>query len=603
MENNIRKSNLKNDSGSISVLVVVTILAFVIILMAIFSLVMTLQQTQLESDIKIKEIYEADVNRIEEVYKYAMLEKGATVPEIEARLYQINGQEIDTEDRYKQVAVTIKVPNKKELEEINEITLKKEDGEALQANSVVIGDKESDITFMIDKNAKYIAEVTATTYGVQKSSTLEMNIVKKIFDLGEANEPVLADGMTAIKFTEPTDSEKGKEVVTNSDDLQWYDYGEKKWANAQTKDGSMWVWIPRFAYKIDNESQKTDIVFLMGTTDDYYDENGNIQTAKRISSEEEGYIVHPAFTNESDSDYANGGWDKEIRGIWVAKFEAGYAGGNNEVEAVESNVSYIQGLSLVKSVEAGTEDDSEQSARNWLDGIYAEEEMLIKYPVFQGTTYSMNYINVNDAYNISKSLTNDGNIYGLKETTIDSHLMKNSEWEACEYLGKSQYGLNDISVAVNNISLNSGNKKRTEKSGKTGVSSVYAVTGCTTGQTEAEEKQTTIDSINSTTADSSADGVYVWNQKTGQSASNTGNIYGVYDLNGGGREEMASYIAIEDDENLKKYAESMAYDGDTLKTISTKYVMVYQNNEEENVNNDIGIGEYSDGFRVVLIPN
>ena len=25
---------------------------------------------------------------------------------------------------------------------------------------------------------------------------------------------------------------------------------EKKWANAKTQDGSMWVWIPRFAYRV-----------------------------------------------------------------------------------------------------------------------------------------------------------------------------------------------------------------------------------------------------------------------------------------------------------------------------------------------------------------
>ena len=40
----------------------------------------------------------------------------------------------------------------------------------------------------------------------------------------------------------------------------------------------------------------------------------------------------------------------------------------------------------------------------------------------------MNYITVNDANNISRVLTEEGNIYGLSSDT-DSHLMKNSEWE------------------------------------------------------------------------------------------------------------------------------------------------------------------------------
>ena len=600
MKRNVRKTNWKSDRGSISIISIVTILSFVVILMAIFSLIMVLQQSQLESDIRIKEIYGADVNRIEEVYQYVLAQQGATVPQIEARLYQTNGQELDVHARYKQLAVTIKVSNKDILEEINKITLKKDNGDIITANNVIVGDKTSDATFFIDENTKYVAEVTATTYGIEKSSSLEMDISKRIFDLGEANEPILVDGMTAIKFTEPTDEEKGSKVITNYNDSEWYNYGEKRWANAQTQDGSMWVWIPRFAYKLDDENQKTDIVFLIGTTDDYYDEEGNIQTAKRSSENENDYIVHPTFTDESDTNYENGGWDAELEGVWVAKFEAGYASGNNDVEVIESNCKYSQSMSMVKAIEAGTEENSEQSARNWLDGIYAENETSIKYPVFQGTTYSMNYINVNDAYNLSRELTSEGNIYGFTADTVDSHLMKNSEWEACEYLGKSQYGLNGVSIAINNVTLNSGNKKRIKVEGKNQVDSVYAVTGCTTE--EENEKQTSIDNINSTTANSASDGVYTWNQKNGETASNTGNIYGVYDLNGGGREEMAAYIAIEDDENLKKYAQSIAYNEDTLITTSTKYVTVYHNNEEENQNNDIGIGEYSDGFRVVLIP-
>ena len=145
------------------------------------------------------------------------------------------------------------------------------------------------------------------------------------------NKPSLTTGMSPIKFKDPTTSEKGKVDKTNSEDTNWYDYNAKKWANAQTEDGSMWVWIPRYAYKV-NETDKTfDIKFLIGTTDNYYDESGKIQTAKRCTSSNAdvdtkiGYTVHPAFTDETSIGYRNGGWDKELTGIWVAKFEAGYA--------------------------------------------------------------------------------------------------------------------------------------------------------------------------------------------------------------------------------------------------------------------------------------
>ena len=68
------------------------------------------------------------------------------------------------------------------------------------------------------------------------------------------NSPKLSTGMSPIVF-----NEKGESTIidVNSD---WYNYeqqesttiqgGTSKWANAQTKDGSQWVWIPRFAYKI-----------------------------------------------------------------------------------------------------------------------------------------------------------------------------------------------------------------------------------------------------------------------------------------------------------------------------------------------------------------
>ena len=212
------------------------------------------------------------------------------------------------------------------------------------------------------------------------------------------NVPRLASGMTPIKFTEPTDSAKGTVVETTSDDADWYDYEAKNWANAQTEDGSMWVWIPRFAYRVNSSSQTFDVVFLVGTTDQYYDENGVLQTAKRCTSEDQavdtttGFTVHPAFTDETAINYRNGGWDKEITGIWVAKFEAGYASGNNTATPVASSVNYTHTSVWVASIELHgdtTTGDGNGDARNWLDGIYGSTTTAIKYPVFQPTTYSM----------------------------------------------------------------------------------------------------------------------------------------------------------------------------------------------------------------------
>ena len=392
------------------------------------------------------------------------------------------------------------------------------------------------------------------------------------------NKPRLAEGMKAIKFTNPSESAKGEVQDSSENDTEWYDYNSKKWANSQTEDGSMWVWIPRYAYKV-NDNQTFDIKFLIGTTDNYYDENGQIQTAKRCNSVDEnvdtttGYTVHPAFTDETAISYRNGGWDKELTGIWVAKFEAGYASGNNSAPVKASSVSYSQSTSYVRTVERGQSTDGTETARNWLDGIYGETGTTIKYPTFQGTTYSINYINHNDAYNIAKAMTENGNIYGLNSGT-DSHLMKNSEWGAIAYLSQSKYGLNETDIAINNISLNSGGVARTATVGKSGVDSVYAVTGCTTETNNVAEKVTTIANINKTTANTAVDGVYTWNQANGIKASSSGTIYGIYDLSGGTWEKTADYVA-NGREELKIYGSSIAYDNSTLKTISTKYTKAY----------------------------
>ena len=408
------------------------------------------------------------------------------------------------------------------------------------------------------------------------------------------NEPRILSGMTEVMFNLPEGSNKGtviKSGETGFDESNWYDYTNSKWANTVTEDGSYWVWIPRFAYKItyaDSSNKSSggtiDIKFLLGTTDEYYtdDTKTTKATAKRAKSATEevdtttDYYVHPAFTNESNIGYANGGWDKELTGIWVAKFEAGYASGNNSAPVKASSANYSQSDSWTGAIEAGTKDDSSQTARNWLDGIYGSTATSIKYPTFQPITYSMNYINVNDAYNVSKALTESGNIYGLSNSTTDSHLMKNSEWGAVAYLAQSKYGNNNNEPYINNITLNSGSAKRTETAEKIGVNSVYAVTGVTTGTTNADPSVQTLDNL--TTGNITNNGVYTWEQTEGQKSSSTLNMYGVFDLSGGVWERTAGYIA-NGYSQLKNYGSSLTDSG--KRTTGTKYVTVYPYDKTE----------------------
>ena len=289
----------------------------------------------------------------------------------------------------------------------------------------------------------------------------------------------------------------GYEVRVEKNNLEIVEAGEKATFNRAKTEG------------------KIDIVFLIGTTDNYYDKNGNIQTAQRQTSEEQiietdasktdKYTVHPAFTNESSINYANGGWDKELTGIWVSKFEAGYAGGNNTATVKDSSVSYSE----IVSNYYGTN----------------TEKVKIKYPTFQGLTYSMNLISTSDAFDISKALVENGNIYGLNSST-DSHLIKNSEWGAVAYLGQSKYGLDEVEICMNNANLNDTTK------------SVYAITGCSGKSSKENQVLTTVEKINSRKQED----IYVWTQKNGTKASSTGTIYGVYDMAGGAWERTTGLI-------------------------------------------------------------
>ena len=323
---------------------------------------------------------------------------------------------------------------------------------------------------------------------VAKEEQILADIIAEVNNINNTenipNRPKLVDGMTPIKFTLPEGDTAGTTITTTAGDEDWYNYEEKKWANAKTEDGSMWVWIPRYAYKINESTKTTEVVFLRGTSDTYYDEEGNQKTAQRAKTATDeidttsDFTVHPAFTNESGIGYRNGGWDKELTGIWVAKFEAGYPTGNNTAPVVASSVKYSQSTVYARAVEAGTESDSSITARNWLDGIYGTANtMLIKYPTFQPLTYSMNYINHSDAYLLARDMTSENNIYGFT-SSADTHLMKDSEWGAIAYLSKSQYGLQSTDIAINNVSMNSGGSATTKAEGNN-YASVYGITGLT----------------------------------------------------------------------------------------------------------------------------
>ena len=229
----------------------------------------------------------------------------------------------------------------------------------------------------------------------------------------KANSPKVTTGMIPIKWKNNT------WVVCSQDDAEWYNYDDKKeWANVMLSDGtykadtvsigqtvaerdlgSMYVWIPRYAYKIAGE-KNIEVTFLKGNTNEGSD--GVIYTTDESTDTSKTAIVHPAFNL--------GG--TELNGFWVAKFEA--SGTNKDGNAV-GNAS------------------SSSSAQQ-----YAPDSTTIAKSL--PNKISWRHISIGESEKRSMDIaTTSKSSFGLT-SGANTHLIKNSEWGAVAYLCYSECG-------------------------------------------------------------------------------------------------------------------------------------------------------------------
>ena len=223
-------------------------------------------------------------------------------------------------------------------------------------------------------------------------------------------------------------------VVCSQDDAEWYNYDDKKeWANVMLSDGtykadtvavgqtvaesdlgSMYVWIPRYAYKIAGE-KNIEVTFLKGNTNEGSD--GVIYTTDESTDTTQTAIVHPAFNL--------GGTD--LNGFWVAKFEA--SGTNKDGNAV-GNAS------------------SSSSAQQ-----YAPDSTTIAKSL--PNKISWRHISIGESEKRSMDIaTTSKSSFGLT-SGANTHLIKNSEWGAVAYLCYSECGSVPMTNGAGNLT-NSG---------------------------------------------------------------------------------------------------------------------------------------------------
>ena len=315
------------------------------------------------------------------------------------------------------------------------------------------------------------------------------------------NSPKVTTGMIPVKYN-------GTEwVVCSKEDPEWYSYDDtKKWANVMLSDGtykegkvqegqivkenelgSMYVWIPRYAYRIAGE-KNIEVNFLKGNTNK--DKNNKEYTEDESTDTKTTAIVHPAFS-------LGGG---QLSGIWVAKFEA--SGTNKNGQAVGN----------------GSSTSSEQQ--------YAPDETTIAKSL--PNKISWRYITVGESQKRSMDIaTTAKEQYGLEYA--NSHLIKDSEWGAVAYLCYSQYG----------------NVPKINGAGSLVLDSHWY--NMYTGQGPREENnENYYDKIDNT---------HNYNTPNGILASTTGNVTGIYDMNGGTWERVAGYLD-NGNWNLNNYGKS-----------------------------------------------
>ena len=310
----------------------------------------------------------------------------------------------------------------------------------------------------------------------------------------KVNSPKITKGMIPIKYADTNnDGKKDSWVVCEQNDTNWYNYdGTKQWANIMLSDGkyksdtvqveqvvqeselgSMYVWIPRYAYKIAGE-KNIDVTFLKGNTNVGAD-NVTYTTDENTDTKTTA-IVHPAFNSSGAA----------LTGIWVAKFEASGTDKNGNAVGNASSTSGAQ--------------------------QYAPDATTIAKSL--PNKISWRHITIGESETRSMAITTTAkDIYGINYAS--SHLMKNDEWGAVAYLCYSNLGSVPMTNGTGSLVSNSHWYDLYTGQGPKSLSDE--------GWYNYSESHN-------------------YDTDNGILASTTGNVTGIYDMNGGAWERVAAYL-------------------------------------------------------------
>ena len=211
---------------------------------------------------------------------------------------------------------------------------------AVNGNVIKESTTAEDINYEISTENVNIVNVTA----VNSAGEIIGSMTKECKQ-AKINEPELTGYNPETTFYVTYD-ENGNEhstiPITQEKPEDWYDYGDSKWANIVTRNNGLetyYTWIPRYEFKLDQTSERSNVNFIEGTS----------------TQASDGYQIPEAFTFDG----------KQLSGYWAMKYTAGDEAAPTfytEVAATSSSIK-TKGITGTKVAEG-------QTYKYYLNGEY-----------------------------------------------------------------------------------------------------------------------------------------------------------------------------------------------------------------------------------------
>ena len=431
----------------------------------------------------------------------------------------------------------------------------------------------SEVSFMANiggnklKTGTYSTYVTYSLTAKPRPNPIGGDSVCRAGDSKNDCQVDLDDNMIPVKYTGNNNNDEWTSIAypeSNNHVGEWYDYNQKRWANAVTvknpseykkqnkvvkKDDILgfWVYVPRYAYEVMRKEysnypitepedfqihfeKTTDVKHTPGkclmTTHDnrfaslYRDDCSLIRTyVAGKNPDNSTWATHPAFTLGP----------KELNGFWIAKFEP---------TGDDKQPTFLPGQRIM-TWDTSTTDYGRKYTTSTTVGV-------------------KDLNNVGGNTDFTPPAQNNNNL-----AEFSSRMIRSKEWGAVAYLSSSKYGAGVNKVQPNAFFLdNNGADLKNNKpmfskygvdegGGNTSYMFSNMISGC--GPANAGDFKGVYNdygTLGTQDACSRSNPQRSYNGSLGQLASTTGNIYGVYDMVGGGSEYVAATYGTDKDHSF-----------------------------------------------------